>query len=82
MNDTSPAAELHAAADALARGAALPPDACRAVAMLLRHQGRAAGEIEQFLGDKFQNGALDQEVHDALAVARAVLSQPEPAALD
>jgi hypothetical protein len=51
--------------------AAMHPGVGVALAELLDRQGRVAAEVQQFLGDEFQDGALDQDVHDALAVARA-----------
>lgn len=38
---------------------------------LQRHSG-IAGEMQQYLGEEFQDGALDHDTHDALAVARAI----------
>jgi len=57
--------------------AAMHPGVGAALATLLERQAKQAAEIEQYLGDQFQDGALDQDVHDALAVARQILgTQP------
>ncbi|KOU50548.1 hypothetical protein ADK55_18570 [Streptomyces sp. WM4235] len=53
--------------------AAMHPGVGTALADLLERQGKQAEEIEQYLGAQFQDGALDQDIHDALAVARAIL---------
>jgi len=74
LRPSSPAVAAHTVA------VRLHPRVVDAVADLLERQGRIAAEVEQHLGEEFQDGALDQTVHDALAVARAVLDRPEPAA--
>jgi hypothetical protein len=57
--------------------ALMGPDVGHALAKLLDRQGRIAREVQDHLGDEFQDGALDQNVHDALAVARDINgSQP------
>ncbi|WP_030304177.1 hypothetical protein [Streptomyces katrae] len=56
--------------------AAMHPGVGAALATLLERQAKQAAEIEQYLGDQFQEGALDQDMHDALAVARAINGQP------
>lgn len=72
----TPADELHAAAKRL-RAAILPGGVGAPLATLLERKAKQASEIEQYLGDSFQDGALDQDIHDALAVAREILgSQP------
>lgn len=53
--------------------AAMHPGVGAALAPLLERQARIAAETQDFLGDEFQDGALDQNVHDALAVARQIL---------
>lgn len=73
LRPSSPAVAAHTVA------VRLHPRVVDAVADLLERQGRIAAEVEQHLGEEFQDGALDQTVHDALAVARAVLDRPEPA---
>lgn len=58
--------------------AAMHPGVGAALAELLERQAKQAAEVEQYLGDQFQDGALDQDIHDALAVARALLgTQPD-----
>ncbi|MFG2976264.1 hypothetical protein ACGFYY_25190 [Streptomyces sp. NPDC048331] len=72
----TPAETLMAAATLLRR--AITPDGVGApLATLLEHKALQANEIEQHLGDQFQDGALDQDTHDALAVAREILGQPD-----
>ncbi|WP_030319657.1 hypothetical protein [Streptomyces flavochromogenes] len=76
MTRPSPADELRTAAEKLRdytedlpgylQGMAEP------VAQLLDHQARIAREVQDYLGDEFQDGALDLNVHNALAVARAI----------
>ncbi|MGV9226358.1 hypothetical protein ACWDPF_27235 [Streptomyces albogriseolus] len=85
MADTqlTPADEIRAAADML-RNALYPGafSADRTVAALVRahdpvatwlerHAG-IAEELQQYLGEEFQEGALDHDTHDALTVARAM----------
>lgn len=80
---TTPAAELRQAAKKLRTE--LPHNGeAQAVATLLERQGNIAAEMQDFLGEEFQDGALDQNVHDALAVARQILgtTEPETAAAD
>jgi len=79
----TPADEIRAAADML-RNALYPGafSADRTVAALVRahepmaawlerHAGIAA-ELQDYLGEEFQEGALDHDTLDALAVARAM----------
>jgi len=57
--------------------ALMHPGVGHALADLLDRQGRIAREVQDHLGAEFQDGALDQNVHDALAVARDINgSQP------
>lgn len=48
------------------------------IADWLERQGRVAAEVEQYLGEEFQDGALDQNIHDALAIASQILQEPRP----
>lgn len=57
--------------------AAMHPGVGAAVATWLDRKAHIAAEVEQFLGDEFQDGALDHDVHDALAVARQILGTAE-----
>lgn len=52
--------------------ALMGPDVGHALADLLERQAHVAAEMQDFLGNEFQDGALDQNVHNALAVARAI----------
>ncbi|MFD3814971.1 hypothetical protein ACFWRZ_07885 [Streptomyces rubiginosohelvolus] len=76
MPDTSPttpdrpADQLHAAAE---RARETGDPLHTALAELLDRQGNIAAEMQDFLGEEFQDGALDQNVYDALAVARQLL---------
>ncbi|MGW9437971.1 hypothetical protein [Streptomyces sp. NPDC055607] len=73
----TPAEELKAAVKVL-RGpdgtitVTIPAAAADAMATLLDRQGRIAQEMQDYLGNDFQDGALDHDTHDALAVARAL----------
>lgn len=52
--------------------AAMHPGVGALVAKSLERNAGRAQEIQDHLGDEFQDGALDQDIHDALAVARAL----------
>lgn len=77
----TPAEELHAAAERL-RAAILPGGVGAPLATLLERKAQQAAEIEQYLGSDFQDGALDQDIHDALAVAREILGVTDPSGPD
>ncbi|MER7517826.1 hypothetical protein [Streptomyces sp. NPDC126499] len=53
--------------------AAMHPGVGSALAVLLERQANIASEMQEYLGEQFQDGALDQNAHDALTVARAIL---------
>lgn len=84
MTQPSPADELQAAAFQLRNPfhhpgltVGIDTDVAHTLADLLDRQGRIAREVQDQLGAEFQDGALDQNIHDALAVARAITgSQP------
>jgi len=76
MTQPSPAEQLRTAAQALRDYTEDLPGylqgMTKPVAKLLDRQARVAQELQDYLGEEFQPGALDQNVHDALAVARAI----------
>ncbi|MYR30670.1 MULTISPECIES: hypothetical protein, partial [unclassified Streptomyces] len=53
--------------------AAMHPGVGAAIAVWLERKARIVGEVQEYLGDQFQDGALDHDAHDALAVARQIL---------
>lgn len=57
--------------------ALFPPRTVRTVIAWMRRAAGRAAEMQRFLGDEFQDGAFDQDVHDALAFARAINQQEQ-----
>ncbi|ONK09481.1 hypothetical protein [Streptomyces sp. MP131-18] len=58
--------------------ATMHPGVGRAIAAWLHRAAGRTAEVQRHLGDEFQDGALDQDAHDALAVARAILAPAVP----